>query len=301
MIFETCTSSDRSHRTMRLLRQACLLAAMGEPAYHRRRPRSRGQRARRVPSSSTSIWCTSRTPITATAIIRKCAGKCSGGSWTSPSTRSWPPWTSRRRKSSAGRPKPPWRSTIGGRRPRPSAAGTFSKRCDRANWRSRPCRLNQTATLNRQQWQTMLHWLPEDLWQAVQPKAALQNDVNGFPRAGAMALLDRGLHYFFIGINPEFGGPPLQTARGALVADARRAEAVRLAGLSLLGRLFVLRGEELAARAIRPPPTRVIARRGPARSSRPTRRRCARPTSGCLRAFASWRPRDTTIGGCCSR
>ncbi len=71
--------------------------------------------------------------------------------------------------------------------------------------------LNQTATLSRAQWHTMLHWLPEYLWQAVEPKAALQNDVNGFPRAGAVALLDRGLRYFFIGINPEFGGPPLKT------------------------------------------------------------------------------------------
>ena len=70
--------------------------------------------------------------------------------------------------------------------------------------------LNQTATLSRPQWHTMLHWLPEDLWTAVRPKAALQNDVNGFPRAGAVALLDRGIRYFFIGINPEFGGPPLK-------------------------------------------------------------------------------------------
>jgi hypothetical protein len=71
--------------------------------------------------------------------------------------------------------------------------------------------LNQTPTLSRPQWHTMLHWLPEDLWRAVQPKVALQNDVNGLPRAGAMALLDRDIHYFFIGINPEFGGPPLKT------------------------------------------------------------------------------------------
>jgi hypothetical protein len=69
--------------------------------------------------------------------------------------------------------------------------------------------LNQTPTLNRRQWQTMLHWLPEDLWQQVQPRAALQDDVNGFPRAGAMALLDRGVHYLFSGINADSGGPPL--------------------------------------------------------------------------------------------
>jgi hypothetical protein len=68
--------------------------------------------------------------------------------------------------------------------------------------------LNQTPTLNRRQWQTMLHWLPDDLWQQVQPRAALQDDVNGFPRAGAMALLDRGIRYLFTGINADSGGPP---------------------------------------------------------------------------------------------
>ena len=37
----------------------------------------------------------------------------------------------------------------------------------------------------------------------------MQNDVNGFPRAGAMALLDRGIRYLFSGINEDSGGPPL--------------------------------------------------------------------------------------------
>ena len=56
----------------------------------------------------------------------------------------------------------------------------------------------------------MLHWLPEELWQQVQPKAAVQDDVNGFPRAGAMALLDRGVRYLFTGINADSGGPPMK-------------------------------------------------------------------------------------------
>ena len=70
--------------------------------------------------------------------------------------------------------------------------------------------LNQTPTLDRQQWQTMLHWLPEEAWKSVQPQVALQNDVNGFPRAGAAALLERDIHYVFSGINPDFGGRPLR-------------------------------------------------------------------------------------------
>ncbi len=67
---------------------------------------------------------------------------------------------------------------------------------------------NQTPFLNARQWQTMLHWLPEDLWKECQPTVAVQNDVNGLPRAGATALLDRGINHLFMGINADSGGPP---------------------------------------------------------------------------------------------
>lgn len=69
--------------------------------------------------------------------------------------------------------------------------------------------LNNTPFLNAAQWQTMVHWLPEDLWQEFKPQTAVQNDVNGFPRAGAKAVLDRGVRYLFAGINSDSGGPPL--------------------------------------------------------------------------------------------
>jgi hypothetical protein len=68
--------------------------------------------------------------------------------------------------------------------------------------------LHQTPTLNRRQWETLLHWLPEDLWRRVKPQSAIQNDVNGMPRAGAVALLDRDVRHMFFGINSESGGPP---------------------------------------------------------------------------------------------
>jgi membrane-associated phospholipid phosphatase len=68
--------------------------------------------------------------------------------------------------------------------------------------------LNNTPFLGRQQWQTMTHWLPDELWDELRPQTAVQNDVNGFPRAGAMALLDRGVRYLFSGINSDSGGPP---------------------------------------------------------------------------------------------
>ncbi len=67
---------------------------------------------------------------------------------------------------------------------------------------------NNTPFMNAAQWQTMVHWLPEELWQEVRPEVALQNDVNGVPRAAALALLDRGVHYLFTGINEDSGGAP---------------------------------------------------------------------------------------------
>lgn len=67
---------------------------------------------------------------------------------------------------------------------------------------------NQTPFLDAMQWQTMLHWLPEELWNELRPRVAVQNDVNGLPRAGAVALLDRGVQHLFMGINADSGGPP---------------------------------------------------------------------------------------------
>lgn len=67
---------------------------------------------------------------------------------------------------------------------------------------------NNTPFLNAAQWHTMTHWLPDDVWKQVQPKTAVQNDVNGVPRAAAMALLDRGVRYLFTGINEDSGGLP---------------------------------------------------------------------------------------------
>ncbi len=71
--------------------------------------------------------------------------------------------------------------------------------------------MNQTPSLNAQEWRHMLRWLPDRLWHKVKPRVAIQNDVNGFPRAGAIGLLDRGLSYLFMGINSHNGGPPLRT------------------------------------------------------------------------------------------
>lgn len=71
--------------------------------------------------------------------------------------------------------------------------------------------MNQTPSLNPQEWHTVIHWLDGSLWQKTRPRVAIQNDVNGFPRAGAIGLLDRGLNYLFMGINSHNGAPPMRT------------------------------------------------------------------------------------------
>jgi len=70
--------------------------------------------------------------------------------------------------------------------------------------------MNQTATLSEMQWKTMLHWLPEELEKIVPYRVGIQNDVNGFPRAGAMAMLDRGVNNLWMGINATNGHAPFQ-------------------------------------------------------------------------------------------
>src|ERR1051325_9215943 len=69
---------------------------------------------------------------------------------------------------------------------------------------------NQTAFLNAAQWRQMLPWIPAARWGALAIRAAMQDDVNGFPRAGAMALLDQGIHHLLMGLNADSGGPPFR-------------------------------------------------------------------------------------------
>lgn len=68
---------------------------------------------------------------------------------------------------------------------------------------------NKSAILNGPQWETMAHWLPEDLWRMVRPRVIMQNDVNGMQRAGVMALMDRGAEFLWMSINLDLGRSPL--------------------------------------------------------------------------------------------
>ena len=68
---------------------------------------------------------------------------------------------------------------------------------------------NNQPTLDADQWRTVARWLPEELWQACRPRTIIQDDVNGFPRAGALALMDRGVEFLWMAINGDTGGSPL--------------------------------------------------------------------------------------------
>ena len=68
--------------------------------------------------------------------------------------------------------------------------------------------MNQQATLNAQEWQKMTHWIPEVVWEVAQPKAAMQVDVTGIPRAGAIALLDRGVGNLWMASNTHLCREP---------------------------------------------------------------------------------------------
>lgn len=67
---------------------------------------------------------------------------------------------------------------------------------------------NQTPFQNAEQWRQMLAWLPDSVLRELEPRAAMQDDVNGFPRAGAMRLLDKHISHLLMGINADSGGPP---------------------------------------------------------------------------------------------
>ncbi len=69
---------------------------------------------------------------------------------------------------------------------------------------------NQTPFLNAMEWRQMMSWIPDSLWRSMNIRAAMQNDVNGFPRAGVLLLLDRKIQHLVMGLNPDSGGPPFR-------------------------------------------------------------------------------------------
>jgi hypothetical protein len=69
---------------------------------------------------------------------------------------------------------------------------------------------NQAPFMDARQWRQAFDWLPASLWKDLNPRVGMQNDVNGFPRAGAVGLLDRGIRRLMMGINVDSGGVPFR-------------------------------------------------------------------------------------------
>ncbi|MGB6199304.1 MAG: hypothetical protein WBF35_07140 [Candidatus Acidiferrales bacterium] len=71
--------------------------------------------------------------------------------------------------------------------------------------------VDATPYMDRQEWRLMTHWIPDEVWKRVGIQSGMQDDVNGLPRAGAMALLDHGIARLWTGINVDLGGAPQKT------------------------------------------------------------------------------------------
>ncbi len=68
---------------------------------------------------------------------------------------------------------------------------------------------NHGPTMDAREWQVCARWLPDELAQAFRPRTIVQNDVNGFARAGVLASLDTGVEYLWMGLNSDTGGSPV--------------------------------------------------------------------------------------------
>lgn len=68
--------------------------------------------------------------------------------------------------------------------------------------------------LNDRQWDQAFNWIPDDLWKTFKPKTGIQHDVNGFSRASAVRLADKGIKYIWNGINTYWGGTPFPQPMG---------------------------------------------------------------------------------------
>ena len=71
--------------------------------------------------------------------------------------------------------------------------------------------LDNTPYMDSKEWQLMTHWIPDDVWKLLGIRSGMQDDVNGVPRAGAISLLDHGVHRLWTGINIDLGGAPQKT------------------------------------------------------------------------------------------
>jgi hypothetical protein len=72
--------------------------------------------------------------------------------------------------------------------------------------------MNQSSLMDKKQWDQMaIQWLPEEVRKVAKITVAMQIDVNGCPRAGALKLLDHQVPFLWMSINGFNGGTPFPT------------------------------------------------------------------------------------------
>ena len=66
---------------------------------------------------------------------------------------------------------------------------------------------NVEPFLNKDLWNEMTHWIPQEMYQKFNISIGMENDVTGIPRAAAMHLMDNKINHIWMGINDAWGGP----------------------------------------------------------------------------------------------
>lgn len=70
---------------------------------------------------------------------------------------------------------------------------------------------NVTAFLSKEDWETAMSWIPDELWNACNISTAMQIDVNGMHTAAMQCAYEKGIRNLWIGPNSYYGVPPLPT------------------------------------------------------------------------------------------
>lgn len=60
---------------------------------------------------------------------------------------------------------------------------------------------NNTALYNDDGWDKMFDWIPKELWEKMNIRTGIQNDVGSVPVASAVRAAGKGINYLFVGLN----------------------------------------------------------------------------------------------------
>ena len=69
--------------------------------------------------------------------------------------------------------------------------------------------LNVTAYMDREEWETAMHWIDDGLWERLGVTDIMQTDVNGIHTGGLELAYDRGIRRLWMGPNSYYGAVPM--------------------------------------------------------------------------------------------